>query len=1036
MSCTSIADTSVCGKWSLQSINTEILSQIYGIPQADFTSKTWESAFLSDLDIAQFNGLTGCAATNIQYYLSYACFNDIFVHSASCNTKAPPLCTSVCDSYESSMDSILSNKSTCPINFNVEQLVDRTMFLRDSKNCNSKNKLDIFLGQDCLMGVGKDSSTCGFQDQSLFNNYCKDEHPCCKNVTVIPAGDNKSILPFSFRTTVILSIFGGLIVFATLGYGVYRLYHVLYKKRNDSISKEYFQKVDSDRFSIDDDKSLCNIPKTLGDNDSIIPFYNDWEDDQSIANPKQDSISLYKLELQCIAKCDYTPRSVDELEIEKGETVTFEYLYDDGWGTAAKADGTRGAACLLIMELQGEDLSPKDRDFIGPNSTLTTPDGINLHYISQFDYTAHVEGRLDIRKGDHIILRKVRADGWLEAFNVTSGHEGLTSHMLVSVDSSQDTQTRLEALQKVTLPSRSTSVAKETTRLISSYQVEEQAKMFEKYSLLLRKRTTVKSFPFSNPEAPLSTLFVCRAKNDFIPRQKDELQLSKGDVVKFLHLYDDGWGKATKSDGSAGMCCIILMEKLDGNEEDASEIVDLDLQYKVTIKYNAQASDQLDLEIGDIISIKRILENGWVQAYNHQTDKEGLITPIFLDVYGEGSLPERVSSNSEGSVGSQEQDMLYRGGQNWNGPTCCQTGSTCQYSNAWYSQCLAPQQNSPPPSNPKPNPTPKPVTPPSNPAPPKSNPPTNPKPNPPAVTTKPASPPANPIPAPVTPPSPIVKIPVSQSPVPAPIGKNQNGDGSGSDNTNPPSQSTGNSGNTSSNPNPNNNNGNTNSGNNQNGSNNGVAVNPNDSSSVLPGITIPTASPIPSESGTSGSSVNAPLVAGLTVGIVVVGVVVAMFVSYKDKVLINDDDSILGYYNDLPPKAKILPVTEARTYSNPMYSQSNHSITPVPSFTETLIAMPNQRRGLPDSFISMSNSDAIETPIISQNEIPATYSPSDQHNPTLNQVEEFVKSAHRFPKSLYFKTKSADALRDGKPRLLSTFQLVPIPTEIKSAESQ
>ncbi|CAG7853262.1 Endo-1,4-beta-xylanase xynf11a Short=Xylanase xynf11a; AltName: Full=1,4-beta-D-xylan xylanohydrolase xynf11a; Flags: Precursor [Serendipita indica DSM 11827] len=28
------------------------------------------------------------------------------------------------------------------------------------------------------------------------------------------------------------------------------------------------------------------------------------------------------------------------------------------------------------------------------------------------------------------------------------------------------------------------------------------------------------------------------------------------------------------------------------------------------------------------------------------------------------------------------------GGQGYSGPTCCQSGSTCKYSNAWYSQCL------------------------------------------------------------------------------------------------------------------------------------------------------------------------------------------------------------------------------------------------------------------------------------------------------------------------------------------------------------
>lgn len=28
------------------------------------------------------------------------------------------------------------------------------------------------------------------------------------------------------------------------------------------------------------------------------------------------------------------------------------------------------------------------------------------------------------------------------------------------------------------------------------------------------------------------------------------------------------------------------------------------------------------------------------------------------------------------------------GGQEWSGPTCCESGSTCTFSNQWYSQCL------------------------------------------------------------------------------------------------------------------------------------------------------------------------------------------------------------------------------------------------------------------------------------------------------------------------------------------------------------
>ncbi|KAJ3317413.1 hypothetical protein HDV06_001656 [Boothiomyces sp. JEL0866] len=398
------------------------------------------------------------------------------------------------------------------------------------------------------------------------------------------------------------------------------------------------------------------------------------------------------------------------------------------------------------------------------------------------------------------------------------------------------------------------------------------------------------------------------------------------------------------------------------------------------------------------------------------------------------------------------------GGQNWNGPTCCQTGSTCQYSNDWYSQCLAPKQNPSPPA-PKPNPPPAPKPNPPPPAPKPIPPPVVPAPPKPVVTPA----PVNPIPQPVTPvnpPQPIIKIPAPVPSSPAVVGKNQNGDNSGSGNTNSPSQSTGNSGNTSGNSNSNNSNnsGNSNSNNsnnsgntnsnpstgNQSGSTNGIAVNPVDTStSVLPIVNPgPTNVPTASEAGSSGSSVNVPLVAGLTLGIVVAGIVVAMFVSYKDRMLISDDDSILGYYNDLPPKPKALPLVESSLQSvqqRSLYSQTSHRITTVPSIPETLIAMPNQNRRLRDSMISIPNTDEIETPILSHNEVQPIPAASVQFNfppppadPTLNRVEQFVKNAQvNFPKSLYCKTKSSDALRNGKPQLLSSFQLVPIPNENK-----
>jgi endo-1,4-beta-xylanase len=45
-------------------------------------------------------------------------------------------------------------------------------------------------------------------------------------------------------------------------------------------------------------------------------------------------------------------------------------------------------------------------------------------------------------------------------------------------------------------------------------------------------------------------------------------------------------------------------------------------------------------------------------------------------------------SSGGGGGGSCSAKWGQCGGQGWSGPSCCQSGSTCQVSNAWYSQCL------------------------------------------------------------------------------------------------------------------------------------------------------------------------------------------------------------------------------------------------------------------------------------------------------------------------------------------------------------
>ncbi|KAG9048577.1 hypothetical protein FS837_012518 [Tulasnella sp. UAMH 9824] len=49
---------------------------------------------------------------------------------------------------------------------------------------------------------------------------------------------------------------------------------------------------------------------------------------------------------------------------------------------------------------------------------------------------------------------------------------------------------------------------------------------------------------------------------------------------------------------------------------------------------------------------------------------------------------QTTTTTTNGNTGTCSAKWGQCGGQGWSGPTCCQSGSTCTYSNAWYSQCL------------------------------------------------------------------------------------------------------------------------------------------------------------------------------------------------------------------------------------------------------------------------------------------------------------------------------------------------------------
>jgi endo-1,4-beta-xylanase len=53
-----------------------------------------------------------------------------------------------------------------------------------------------------------------------------------------------------------------------------------------------------------------------------------------------------------------------------------------------------------------------------------------------------------------------------------------------------------------------------------------------------------------------------------------------------------------------------------------------------------------------------------------------------------GATTTTTTTTSAPTGGSCSAQWGQCGGQGWNGPTCCASGTTCKYSNPYYSQCL------------------------------------------------------------------------------------------------------------------------------------------------------------------------------------------------------------------------------------------------------------------------------------------------------------------------------------------------------------
>ncbi|KAG8816395.1 hypothetical protein FRB91_009676 [Serendipita sp. 411] len=76
------------------------------------------------------------------------------------------------------------------------------------------------------------------------------------------------------------------------------------------------------------------------------------------------------------------------------------------------------------------------------------------------------------------------------------------------------------------------------------------------------------------------------------------------------------------------------------------------------------------------------------QSSGSATVTVGTGTPNNNPTTTNNNPPPASSSTGGGNTGTCSAKYGQCGGTGYSGPTCCASGSTCKYSNAWYSQCL------------------------------------------------------------------------------------------------------------------------------------------------------------------------------------------------------------------------------------------------------------------------------------------------------------------------------------------------------------
>jgi hypothetical protein len=190
--CISISSTHVCAPYQNLYIDSNILSEIYGVDELDADS--WQKLVIDKTSgiESQTTSWLGLECPNyngemIQYYRSFVCLTDIFKYSKKCNNEIiktfPALCENVCDQYTESVSQLINNNYYCTPSKLPSILKRRENVMKSASECKTILK-NFEISAGCISGVGLDVFSCGFAGKlELTAKYCKlnSIDPCCIN---------------------------------------------------------------------------------------------------------------------------------------------------------------------------------------------------------------------------------------------------------------------------------------------------------------------------------------------------------------------------------------------------------------------------------------------------------------------------------------------------------------------------------------------------------------------------------------------------------------------------------------------------------------------------------------------------------------------------------------------------------------------------------------------------------------------------------------------------------------------------------------